>query len=79
MGKPSPEEQLQEIRKDSNLPSRPTLTKSEWVEIYYALETKVKAIERGDYGSPAVALKKWRADLESILDKIGPDGRNMYR
>ena len=52
------------------------LTRKDWTEIYYALETKALALKRGDYapedelGQDAV----WIAHLEAIKRKIGSDG-----
>ena len=47
------------------------LTESEAQEIYYALESKIAptGITSDD--------KKWKADIEVIMDKIGVDGVNL--
>ncbi|HHT9136781.1 MAG TPA: hypothetical protein ACFYEK_05980 [Candidatus Wunengus sp. YC60] len=47
------------------------LTESEAQEIYYALESKIAptGIASDD--------KKWKADIEAIMDKIGVDGVNL--
>lgn len=47
-----------------------TITKEEAAEIYYALESKIVS---GLAGSD----KKWKADLEAIMEKIGEDGENL--
>ncbi len=52
------------------------LTRDDWCEIYYALETKSRALRNGQYrpedepGQDA----KWIAHLEMIREKIGADG-----
>jgi hypothetical protein len=47
------------------------LTRSDWVEIYYAVEFKLT--------SPAVVKDAaWIRHLKSILAKIGPDGRKAF-
>jgi hypothetical protein len=47
------------------------LTGGEAQEIYYALESKIAptGIASDD--------KKWKADIEAIMDKIGVDGVNL--
>jgi hypothetical protein len=45
------------------------LTKEDWIEIYYALDTKAYNIYED---------AKWAAHLRNIMEKIGPDGENMY-
>jgi hypothetical protein len=43
----------------------------DWTEIYYALDFKLNH-------SPAVVGDgKWIAHLKDIIEKIGPDGKNM--
>lgn len=54
------------------------LTKDDWVEIYYALESKAIAIDHGAYADCGKMKKEWIAHLRGIMDKIGPDGENMY-
>lgn len=54
------------ILKEGRLDS---LSTSDWIEIYYALEYKLTL-----YGDQA-----WRAQLKRIMETIGPDGRNMCR
>jgi len=53
------------------------LTKEDWVEIYAALESKERLIERGDYGEGDHPSDndKWRAHLNLIMEKIGGDGQ----
>jgi hypothetical protein len=51
--------------------SKLTFTPEEAVEIYYALETKIMP------GGIASTDKKWKADIEAIMEKIGPDGCNL--
>jgi len=55
-----------------------TLTPSDWVEIYYALDTKATMIKRGDYGPQEHPGddRKWVTHLRSIMRQIGPDGRH---
>lgn len=46
------------------------LTKKDWMEIYYALESKaVSPTVKGD--------KKWIAHLNRIMKKIGQEGESM--
>jgi len=45
-----------------------TLTREDWIEIYYALRDKME--------SPAMD-NVWRKHLARIIEKIGPDGENM--
>jgi len=60
------------------------LTKEDWVEIYYALIDKQFNVEAGNLGedvieeSPHKNSDLWAAHLGEIIDKIGPDGENMY-
>jgi len=55
------------------------LTKEDWVEIYYALDTKRDQIENGDFGEGEGGDENedWIAHLDAIMEKIGPDGENM--
>jgi hypothetical protein len=58
------------------------LTKEDWVEIYYALDTKIGKIEAGDYNGfePTESSPvNWAKHLQSIMEKIGPDGDKMYQ
>jgi len=56
------------------------LTKDDWIEIYAALESKERLIERGDYGEGDHPSDndKWRAHLNLIIEKIGGDGSKMW-
>ena len=48
------------------------LTRQDWAEIYYALDSKVNLIAQG---SPKDRLsKRWIKQLEAIKEAIGPDG-----
>src|SRR6266478_5821860 len=58
------------------------LTKSDWKEIYYAVELKRLRIAEDarqnpqhDYGLDLVA---WRCQMERIQDALGPDGRRIH-
>jgi hypothetical protein len=49
---------------------KPQLTKEDWAEIYYALDSKIaSAVVGGDKG--------WKGHLANIMETIGPDGCNM--
>ena len=51
------------------------LTAHDWIEIYYALESKLHGLAESkdtEWG------QRWCRHLTQIMDKIGPDGRNMY-
>ncbi len=50
------------------------LTRQDWEEIYYALDTKVRS--RACQGNNRRS-KQWRGHLRRIMRTIGPDGRNM--
>jgi hypothetical protein len=52
-----------------------TFTSEEAAEIYYALDTKRSF---GMYGNDAEVIK-WKADLKSIMEKIGVDGINLIQ
>jgi hypothetical protein len=48
------------------------LSRGDWAEIYYALDSKVNLIAEG---SPRDRLsKRWIKQLKAIKDAIGPDG-----
>ena len=47
-----------------------TLTTEEWAEVYYALESKKKAIRIGVLGPD----RPWEEQVQAIMDRIGPDG-----
>jgi hypothetical protein len=49
------------------------LSKADWVEIYYAVESKMKGVSNGEYGTGR-SKKKWVKHLKSIMTAIGPDG-----
>ncbi len=52
------------------------LSREDWVEIYYALESKSVALERGDYGDEFERGEdaRWLTHLNAIKRKIGADG-----
>lgn len=54
------------------------LTNKDWVEIYYALDSKATAVERGEYTQSQRHKREWAAHLREIMNTIGPDGENMY-
>lgn len=54
-----------------------TLTAEDWIEIYYALDTKVDLIEKGHYDDEDPG-ETWGPHIREIMEKIGPDGQNMY-
>jgi hypothetical protein len=62
----------------------PELTPQDWGEIYYALIDKQARIEEGELGEDELDNSgqdnagTWAAHLGDIIDKIGPDGENMY-
>ncbi len=49
------------------------LTREDWAEIYYALDSKRVLVVQGGYGHQSA----WAGHLADIMEKIGPDGRNM--
>jgi hypothetical protein len=53
-----------------------SLTREDWSEISYALESKSLAVRQGQYGSEDVsgADSKWIAHLDRLRLRIGPDG-----
>jgi len=53
-----------------------SLTREDWSEIFYALESKALAVRRGRYGSEEApgADAKWIAHLDELRQMIGPDG-----
>lgn len=55
------------------------LTKSDWEEIYYAVDGKMRDIMAGKYGPEDEPGQdgEWVAHLNAILEKIGPDGKRM--
>lgn len=57
-----------------------SLTKKDWIEIYYALETKIWAILNGHYGpefQPGDDVR-WVQQIEEIKKKVGSDGQKMW-
>ena len=52
------------------------MTREDWCEIYYALDSKSLALKQGKYGAPDKPSDdpKWIAHLEALKHKIGPDG-----
>jgi hypothetical protein len=55
------------------------LTKEDWVEIYYSVESKAKRVLAGEYGDTTSSKRKWVKHLESIMKKIGPDGEEAVK
>ena len=57
------------------------LKREDWAEIYYALDTKLIALRRGDYGPEIEPHQdaRWIAHLEAIKRRIGPDGDRAAR
>ncbi len=55
-----------------------SLTREDWAEIYYALETKSLALRQGKYGRDDNARNgaEWIAHIEAVKQMIGPDGNN---
>jgi hypothetical protein len=58
------------------------LTRDEWTEIYYALQTKLERLLEGEYLDPDIPAERqrqhhlaWAAQLSRLLETIGPDGR----
>jgi hypothetical protein len=61
---------------------RISLSKSEWAEIYYAVELKRLRVaednrKNGRYAD-GVDLAVWRRQMEHIADALGPDGERMH-
>lgn len=57
------------------------LTREDWSEIYYALETKSRVLRQGRYGLEDKPGQdgKWIAHLEAVKQAIGPDGAAAAR
>jgi len=57
------------------------LTREDWAEIYYALETKLLALRQGKYGSEDAPGQdaKWIAHIEAVMQNIGADGAAAAR
>lgn len=53
-----------------------SLTREDWSEIYYALETKSLALRQRKYGPEDGAGQdaRWIAHIEAVQETIGPDG-----
>ncbi len=53
-----------------------SLTREDWSEIYYALETKSLALRQGKYGPEDEPGQdaEWINHIEAVIEKIGPDG-----
>ena len=58
-----------------------SLTRQDWSEIYYALETKSLALKQGAYGPEDEPGKdaEWIAHIEAVKQTIGPDGKTAAR
>ena len=54
------------------------LSREDWAEIYYALDSKRTLILEGKYDDDEdtadTVLQEWAAHLEGIMEAIGPDG-----
>jgi hypothetical protein len=57
------------------------LTECDWEEIYYAIDTKIQALEDGKYGPGDYPCqnKEWVTHLTEIQGKIGPDGKRAIK
>ncbi len=55
-----------------------SLSKEDWAEIYYALQCKKEG--KGEYSGGVLDSgdEQRAAQLKAIMEKIGPDGINMY-
>lgn len=68
---------IEQYNNDRSLPDytdhpADALTDDDWVEIYYTLDARLTApVTEGDI--------IWRQHLASILAKIGPDGKKMWK
>jgi hypothetical protein len=53
-----------------------SLTREDWFEIYYALETKSLALRQGKYRPEDEPGQEadWITHIEAVREKIGPDG-----
>lgn len=54
------------------------LTKEDWEEIYYALETKRTRIADGEYGDGEID-QEWIEHLDKIMRKIGLEGEDAAK
>ncbi len=60
-----------------------SLSKSDWAEIYYAVELKriqvtADNLENGRYAADGVDLADWRRQMEHIATVLGTDGQHMH-
>jgi len=57
------------------------LSSEDWIEIYYALQLKLAALEAGNYGEDNVDCDtaKWKLHLGSVIEKIGDDAEHAIR
>jgi hypothetical protein len=53
-----------------------TLTREDWVEIYYALVDKQSTLDNGEVHEPG--RDEFSDHIGRIIGTIGPDGENMY-
>jgi len=58
-----------------------SLTREDWSEIYYALETKSLALRQGRYGQEDRPSQdaEWIAHIEAVKQTIGADGATAAR
>ncbi len=58
----------------------PKLTAEDWVEIYYALESRSMQLRNGDFGESDedCDVDAWADHIDRISEKIGEDGAKMY-
>jgi hypothetical protein len=50
------------------------LSNEDWTEIYYALDAKRQQVS----GHRDPLQIEWASHLDALMEKIGPDGRNMW-
>jgi len=57
------------------------LSPEDWIEIYYALQTKLNALETGTYGDSEMDCdtEKWKLHLGSVIKQIGADAEHAIR
>ena len=57
------------------------LSQEDWIEIYYALQTKLNAFVTGNYGEGDVDcdIEKWKSHLGSVIKEIGDDAEHAIR
>ena len=58
-----------------------SLTREDWSEIYYALESKALALKHGKFGAEDFSGQdsEWISHLEALRQTIGPDGATAAR